>query len=385
MEEDVQRAGISKKLNSLKQNKVILIIYSFIMTLFFVLILSLTLYTWDKGQIAQGVVIEIPLGGLDINEANWRLEQMRKEIYNRPVHFFSDEGRISITLEELGLTCNYDVPLQQAYLIGREGTLFEKAIRKHKASWGIAFKPDCQWSDLALTKALTKHLSTLNSSVEDAHFSIGSDNTMQIVSEKLGKQVDINFLIASVKKLTLNQPEMIPIPFNTVSPSITSAELENVKLTGILSAYTTHFDSNLKERSHNIRLAAKAIDGMLLKPGEEFSFNQTVGARTAEAGYQTAMIIEGDKFVPGLGGGVCQVSSTLYNAVRLASLKVIERSRHSLIVSYVPPGQDATVAYPSLDFKFRNNSNGYLLIRSLVTSNAVTFSIYGKEKAKPNP
>lgn len=381
MEEDTQAAGISRIsriLNSLKQYKILIIILGFIMALFCVLILSLTLYTWDKGQIAKGVVLEIPLGGLDMDEAHWELEQMRKEIYTRPVHFFSDEGSILIDMEELGLICTYDQALQQAYLIGREGNLFHKAIRKHKASWGIAFKPEYQWSDLALTNALTKHLSTLNSPAEDAHFLIAPDNTLQIGSEKLGKQVDINSLIASIKKLNLSKPEMIPIPLNTVSPIITRSELENAKPTRLLSSYTTHFDPNLKERSHNIRLAAKAIEGRLLKPGEEFSFNQTVGARTIEAGYQTAIIIEGNKFVPGLGGGVCQVSSTLYNAVQLASLKVIERSRHSLMVSYVPLGQDATVAYPSLDFKFRNDSNGYLLIRSLCTNNTVAFSIYGK-------
>lgn len=117
---------------------------------------------------------------------------------------------------------------------------------------------------------------------------------------------------------------------------------------------------------------------MVLKPGEEFSFNQTVGPRTVEKGYQMAMIIEGDQFVPGLGGGVCQVSSTLYNAVRKANLRVIERAHHSLSVTYVPPGQDATVAYPVLDFKFKNDSEGYLLIRSTLDNNTVAFNIFGR-------
>jgi len=157
-----------------------------------------------------------------------------------------------------------------------------------------------------------------------------------------------------------------------------------VIISGLLSDYTTSFDPNQKERTLNIKLAAKAIDGMLLKPGEVFSFNHTVGPRTVVAGYQVAMIIEGNEFVPGLGGGVCQVSSTLYNAVRLASpsLSVIERSRHSLPVTYVPPGQDATVVYPNLDFKIRNDSDGYLLIRSCVNRNTLNFSIYGKAKVQ---
>lgn len=379
MEEDARPAEISSTLNLPKRHNVLLIILSIAMTLFGAFTLSLALYTWDRGLIANGVILEIPLGQLSLEEAHWKLEQMRKEIYNRPVPFISDGKNFLMNMEELGLSYTYHEPLQQAYLIGREGTIFDKAISKHKASWGITFKPDYQWNDQVLAEALTKHLSTLNLPAEDAHFSITPDNSMQIVSEKLGKQVDIDSLIASVKKLSLNQTEMIPVPFNAVIPIITKTELEDVKMTGLLSDYTTHFDPNLKERTHNIKLAAKAIDGMLLKPGEEFSFNQTVGPRTVEAGYQMAMIIEGDKFVPGLGGGICQVSSTLYNAVRLASLRVIERSHHSLTVTYVPPGQDATVAYPSLDFKFRNDSDGYLLIRSLVNSNTVAFSIYGNK------
>lgn len=347
-----------------------------------VLTLSLVLYTRDRGQIAKGVVLEIPLGQLSIEEAQWKLEQLRNKIYKRPVHFISDEKSYLINMEELGFTYTYHEPLQQAYLIGREGSIFNKAISKFKASWGITFKYTYQWNDLVLAEDLTKHLSTLNIPPEDARIFINPDNSMQIVPEKLGKQVDIDSLITSIKNEPLNDARIIPISFKTVKPIITKTDLENVKMNGLLSDYTTSFDPNLKERTLNIKLAAKAIDGMVVKPGEVFSFNYTVGPRTVEAGYQEAMIIEGNAFVPGLGGGVCQVSSTLYNAVQLASpsLSVVERSRHSLPVTYVPPGQDATVAYPNLDFKFRNDSDGYLLIRSCANSNTLNFSIYGKAK-----
>lgn len=380
MEIDARPAYISRTQALLKHHKIIVIIISFTLTLFGVLALSLVLYTWDTGRIANGVVLEIPLGQLSIEEAQRQLEQKRKEIYSRPIDFISDGTNFSITLEELGLTWLYHTPLQQAYLIGREGTIMDKAISKHQASWGITFKPDYQWNELILAEALTKRLSSLNYPAVDAQFSITQDNSMQITSEKLGKQVDIDSLMKSVKKLTPDLIEIILIPFNTVTPLLTKTELEQVKMTGLISSYTTYFDPTLTGRSYNIKLAAQAIDDLLLKPGEEFSFNQTVGPRTVEAGYQMAMIIEGDHFVPGLGGGVCQVSSTLYNAVRLGNLRVIERSHHSLNVTYVPPGQDATVAYPILDFKFKNNSEGYLLIRSLVDNNTVAFSLYGKGK-----
>ncbi|AET67087.1 putative vancomycin resistance protein [Desulfosporosinus orientis DSM 765] len=146
-----------------------------------------------------------------------------------------------------------------------------------------------------------------------------------------------------------------------------------------IAQYTTKFDPTLINRTENIRLAARVLDGKLLSPGERFSFNESVGQRTANAGYKEAMIIEGDVFTPGLGGGVCQVSSTLYNAVLLANLDIIERHPHSLPISYVPPGRDATVAYPSLDFKFKNNTTSRLLIHSIVSENTLTFQILKNE------
>jgi putative cell wall-binding protein len=143
-----------------------------------------------------------------------------------------------------------------------------------------------------------------------------------------------------------------------------------------IAEYTTYFDPNQVNRTENIRLSAKALDGKRLAPWERFSFNGSVGERTAEAGYKEAMIIEGKEFVLGLGGGVCQVSSTLYNAVSIAGLEILERHAHSLEITYVPYGQDATVAYGVLDFRFRNNTDNSLLIRSFVEGNTLTFKLY---------
>jgi len=145
-----------------------------------------------------------------------------------------------------------------------------------------------------------------------------------------------------------------------------------------IAQYSTNFDSTLVNRTENIRIAAKALDGKLLAPGEQFSFNESVGERTNEAGYKEALIIVGNTFTPGLGGGVCQVSSTLYNAVLLAHLEIIERHRHTLSISYVPPGQDATVSFPMLDLKFRNSTDAHLLIRSFIEGNTLTFQLYEK-------
>lgn len=378
MGEDADQAGISGKPNRLKPYKSLAFTLGVLFTLFVALTLSLKFYTWDRGQIASGVVLEIPLGKLSLEEARSKLEQKRKEIIDRSIHFTTETKDYTISMKDLGLTYTYEAALQQAYLIGRQGNILQKAISKFKTSWGITLNPEYQWNDLVLGEVLYKSLSPLNTSAKNARFMIKSDGTMEVLPEKKGKQVDISSLIVSVKNSPLNHTKTISIPINEVSPSLTKSELEKLKMTGLLSSYTTYFDPTLKERTNNIKLAAQAIDGTVLKPGQEFSFNQTVGPRTPETGYQIAMIIEGNEFAPGLGGGICQVSSTLYNAVQKASLKVSERSRHSLAVNYVPPGQDATVAYPSLDFKFINNSEGYLLIRSTIHNNTLTFNLYGQ-------
>lgn len=344
--------------------------------------LSLVLYTSDKGQLAEGIVLQIPLGNLSRGEAQSKLDQMQKEIYKRPVFLIAGDKSYSLNLEELGFSYSFEEPLQKAYLIGREGNIFNKAFSKFNARWGITFTPNYHWDDHVLREVLIRHLSELNISSENARFLVNSDHSLRIVPEKPGKQIDFESLMTSIKKEPYNDISKISIPFEQVNPTITKADLAKVKMYGLLSKYSTSFDPNQKERTINLQLAAKSVDGLVLQPGEVFSFNRTVGPRTAEAGYQEALIIEGNSFVPGLGGGVCQVSSTLFNAVHSASplLTVVERSRHSLPVAYVPPGQDATVAYPDLDFKFRNDSKTFLLIRSDVNNNTLTFQIFGEAK-----
>lgn len=143
-----------------------------------------------------------------------------------------------------------------------------------------------------------------------------------------------------------------------------------------VSQYSTRFNSSMINRTHNISLAAKALDGIVLAPGARFSFNGSVGDRTIEAGYLEAPVISGDAFISGIGGGVCQVSTTLYNAALLAHLEILERHPHSLPVSYVPAGKDATVSYPTLDLKFRNSLKINLRIRSLVEGNTLNIALW---------
>ncbi len=144
------------------------------------------------------------------------------------------------------------------------------------------------------------------------------------------------------------------------------------------SKFYTSFSSSSEERKHNISLASTALNKTFVDAGAEFSFNLTVGARTVERGYKTAKIIVGGEFTDGVGGGVCQVSTTLYNAILLSGLKITEYHPHSLPVSYVAPSFDAMVSFGFADLKFINDTHNPLIIYTTVTSNTVTVEIYGE-------
>ena len=143
-----------------------------------------------------------------------------------------------------------------------------------------------------------------------------------------------------------------------------------------LASYTTYYNEGLYNRSTNLKLATKAINGKIVQPGQTFSFNSTVGPRTSARGYKSAIVFVGGRQVYGLGGGICQVSSTLYNVVLNSKMKVVERRPHGLPVTYVPKGKDATVSWGSIDFKFKNNRSYPIKIAASASKGTLTISFY---------
>ncbi|MCE9557326.1 MAG: VanW family protein [Armatimonadetes bacterium] len=146
----------------------------------------------------------------------------------------------------------------------------------------------------------------------------------------------------------------------------------------LMATFTTRFPVGQGDRNNNIKVASGKIDGTILQPGDIFSFNETVGKRTIDAGFKEAGVYLNGKHGRGVGGGICQVSTTLYNSVLLADLKIIQRHNHSLPVAYVPLGQDATVSYGTLDFRFQNTTEGPIRIERKLEKGRLTFSIYGQ-------
>lgn len=225
-------------------------------------------------------------------------------------------------------------------------------------------------------------LEMLNKPPVNAEFVRTSGKTYEIKPHQMGLKLDrakLMEIISYIENRESDDYEEIKLPVEFIAPEITEEDLRSRLFRDTLSTYTTYFSTNSinnYNRSINIKLAAESIDGTLLLPGEEFSFNKVVGPRTAERGYKTAHVFVAGQIRDGTGGGVCQVSTTLYNAVLRANLKVTERHNHMFTVGYVPLGHDAAVSYGYADLAFTNTTAYPLQINAKVTSNnALTFTI----------
>lgn len=362
------------------------------MIIFLIIILSLTLvgwgglylYTRDNGLILDGVKIgNVNLSNLSPAKAKQKLGSSVTPILDQPLEFMIHSPSletVKLPLRDLGLTYDLEQGVEEAFQQGHNGNILQKALSKYHAKNGttILLPLDFNWNKEQLQKTLQATFSSYNTPLKDASFKITPNNQMVIEKETLGQEVNLDALISNIEGLDPLHLTSLEVSIRVLEPQVTAAQLEAMKITGLVAKYSTWFDINNVERTENVRLSAEAIDGVILTPGEEFSFNETVGERTSSAGYKEALIIVNDEFVPGLGGGICQVSSTLYNAVVNANLEITERHPHSLEITYVPAGQDATVAYPYLDFKFKNNTSSLLLIRSAVHGSILNFELYGK-------
>ena len=167
------------------------------------------------------------------------------------------------------------------------------------------------------------------------------------------------------------------IPLQTLYPNVTTNMIGAEAFPDLLSTYSTKYSTRDTDRTTNLQLASSKINGTVLMPGETFSYNQVVGERTISAGYKEAPIYVSGEVVDGLGGGICQITSTLYNAVLYANLEIVERSNHQFVPSYVTASRDATVVYGSIDFKFKNNRNYPIKILCSVSGGIARFNIYG--------
>lgn len=218
---------------------------------------------------------------------------------------------------------------------------------------------------------------TYNQTVANAQVVFDEDGGYTITPDQIGCVLDV-----AAARQTVEHAEpgtTVPILLDVTEPELTAQQLQDRLFRDALGSYTTALNTGLVDRTHNVTLACEKINGTVLLPGETFSFNQVVGVRSYETGFRDAKIFAQGEVIDGVGGGICQVASTIYAASLLADLQTVERRCHRFAVSYIKLGYDATVAYGSIDFRFANNTDYPLRIEVNRTGSKVNVKLLGTQ------
>jgi vancomycin resistance protein YoaR len=215
----------------------------------------------------------------------------------------------------------------------------------------------------------------------DATVEVNDDGTVRVTESRSGNVLDMPVLLEELDDAASGGGGLrtIFVALKPAFPKLSTADVENMGLAALGSQFVTYFDPRNESRSNNIALAAKLVDGSVVDPGETFSLNAAMGPRTANRGFDYAPVIAADNVLrQGVGGGICQYATTLFNAVFFAGLPVVERDAHSLYISHYPIGRDATVSWGSIDFRFKNDTGKSIMIRSWISGGALTVALVGK-------
>jgi vancomycin resistance protein YoaR len=219
----------------------------------------------------------------------------------------------------------------------------------------------------------------LNVEPQNAEFQVDGAS-VNIVPSKNGIKVDTDSALEKLnKEIFADPPRQIVLSTKVVEPERTTEEAQAMGIKERVSSFTTTFSSGNPPRVNNIRLLSQALDGVIVAPGKVFSFNDATGPRTAEKGYQEAPTIVQGELVPSIGGGICQVATTLFNTIFLGGYPVTSRQNHSFYISHYPDGRDATVSWGGPDLKFKNDTEAYLLIKTWPSSSSITVAIYSTD------
>lgn len=201
-----------------------------------------------------------------------------------------------------------------------------------------------------------------------------------ITPSQIGRELDVDATMAAIYQAALSPTRTAELPLRLIEPAVNMHRIPEMGIKEVVAKGTTSFKGSSADRVHNIKTGAAAVQGVVIPPDGIFSFNEAVGSVDAENGYKDALVIWGDRTVVGIGGGICQVSTTVFRAAYYGGLPIVERYNHGYIVGwYGQPGLDATIYTPTVDFKFRNNTGHYLLIESEIdeAKGTLTFIFYG--------
>lgn len=395
----------------------------------------------NNSKIMSGVTINgINMKGLSKEETKQKLTEEMQNKLDKEIKLKSDNFEYSIKLNQIEIEYDTEKAIQEAYEVGRNGNILANnfSILKSMIS-GTDIELDFKYNEKLLDEIISDISVKIPNAVVNTDYyiegskliitkgkpgdSIDKDKLKNEIINKAknndSSQIQIDLVYTEPNKIDIDKiygevytepkdayytkepfevfPHVNGVDFDIevarealkedkeeyeieliiTEPKITTDKIGTEAFPNLLSSFSTRYDASQVGRSKNLSLAAEKINGTVVMPGETFSYNKTVGERTIAAGYTDAAGYAGGKVVPTLGGGICQISSTLYDAVVYANLEIVERRNHMFLTSYVGAGKDATVVYGSIDFKFKNTRNHPIMINASVKNGIAKIDIYG--------
>lgn len=342
-------------------------------------------FCYAEDTVLDGIYAEnIPLGGLSEQEASEAINVYLSELSGRTITLYTvNDNEVSVTPADLGISWANPEMIEEALMYGHSGNIVQRyKMRKDLDYTNKIFSIDLALDDAAVRNLLTEQCAIYDQEAIDGSVSLES-GSFSITEGRTGLILDIDASASGLENFIINEwggeNTAYQLTIKVDDPNGSSADFALVK--DALGTYNTSFKTSSSSRSANVRNGASLINGSVIFPGEEYSFYDHVKPFTYDNGYQLAAAYSSGQVVDSVGGGICQVSSTLYNAVLLSELEVTERRNHGMIVNYVDPARDATIAESAgTDFKFKNNTDAPIYIDAYTTEDKHLYiTIYGHE------
>ena len=338
----------------------------------------------NKNLICDGISIgSLDVGGLTQEQAQKKVDDYIAKRRQQKLVVTVQENQIEATAAEAGLEIAEGDYAAEALQIGKKGNLWEKFQEIRKAEAGkrdIAL--ETKVNEDTLKNFVETKCSVYDIKAKDSRLKF-KNGALKATKSKEGLEVQTDTTMEAIQKTLLSKKAEnadaldVTADVEVTEPKFTREEAS--QCTDLLGKYSTTYATYQVERSSNVATAAGRINGTVIYPGKTFSTIKVIKDRTEENGYKAAPEYSGGKVVSGIGGGVCQVSTTLYNAVLNAELKVVERSPHSMVVGYVPVSRDAAISGDYKDFKFKNNTDYPVYIMGNASGGILSFRVYGHE------
>ncbi|GAA0863125.1 VanW family protein [Paraclostridium tenue] len=356
---------------------IIVIVYSFLLGFS-----SKSMALSKDNVIYKNIYIEdIDVSSLNTKDA---INLVKSKYKEKAIKLTYENKTYTLNPQDIDLSFNIDKAVKKAYLHTRNDDIFKNIKRKFNLRLKDKFKIKLvsTYNEYKLSSIINNICKDIDIETIDATINIDDNGSIKRTKSKNGKKVNKVKLKETIYDMIVNKNlSDISIPVDITNPKISTENVNSIN--AVLGQFSTTFN-HTTSRGSNINIAGKSTSNKLIMPHDEFSYNKSTGSRTWHNGYKTAKVIIGGKYVDGEGGGVCQVSTTIYNAALISGMDITEVHNHTFASRYAPIGRDAAVSYGYTDFKFQNPLKHPIYIKNIVNNGVITSKIYGciKDKEK---